>query len=315
MNDKISKKRKAKITLLNAFVYLSTGIIILMLIGIIGYVFYRGLPNLSFDFLTSTPSLIKDTAGILPNILNTVYIILMTLVIVLPIGVGAAIYLNEYAKNKRFVRVIELATETLSGIPSIIYGLVGMLMDDALPQLILLDIMLPEEDGLSVLKKLQSNKKYENIPVIMITAKNSEFDKATGLDLGADDYIAKPFGMVEFVSRVRAVLRRYEKTKNKNSIFEIGKLYVDFEKHIIKVSGEAIELSYKEYKLLSVLLEADGKVVTRDELLQKVWGEFYEESRTLDVHIRKLRVKLKVAGNYIKTVKNIGYQFMGDTNE
>ena len=149
----------------------------------------------------------------------------------------------------------------------------------------------------------------------MITAKNSEFDKATGLDLGADDYIAKPFGIVEFVSRVRAVLRRYEKTKNKNSIFEIGKLYVDFEKHIIKVSGEAIELSYKEYKLLSVLLEADGKVVTRDELLQKVWGEFYEESRTLDVHIRKLRVKLKVAGNYIKTVKNIGYQFMGDTNE
>ncbi len=128
MNDKISKKRKAKITLLNAFVYLSTGIIILMLIGIIGYVFYRGLPNLSFDFLTSTPSLIKDTAGILPNILNTVYIILMTLVIVLPIGVGAAIYLNEYAKNKRFVRVIELATETLSGIPSIIYGLVGMLI-------------------------------------------------------------------------------------------------------------------------------------------------------------------------------------------
>lgn len=128
MNDRISKKRKAKITLLNAFVYLSTGIIILMLIGIIGYVFYRGLPNLSFDFLTSTPSLIKDTAGILPNILNTVYIILMTLVIVLPIGVGAAIYLNEYAKNKRFVRVIELATETLSGIPSIIYGLVGMLI-------------------------------------------------------------------------------------------------------------------------------------------------------------------------------------------
>lgn len=187
-------------------------------------------------------------------------------------------------------------------------------MNDETPQLILLDIMLPEEDGLSVLKKLQSSKKYEDIPVIMITAKNSEFDKATGLDLGADDYIAKPFGMVEFVSRVRAVLRRYEKTRNKNNVYEIGKLYVDSEKHIIKVSGEAIELSYKEYKLLSVLLEANGKVVTRDELLQRVWGEFYEESRTLDVHIRKLRVKLKAAGNYIKTVKNIGYQFMGDTN-
>ncbi len=188
-------------------------------------------------------------------------------------------------------------------------------MDDAIPQLILLDIMLPEEDGLSVLQKLQSNKKYNSIPVIMITAKNSEFDTATGLDLGADDYIAKPFGMVEFVSRVRAVLRRYEKTNNKNNVYEKGVLYADFEKHIIKVSDESIELSYKEYMLLSVLLNADGRVVSRDELLQKVWGEYYEESRTLDVHIRKLRVKLKEAGSYIKTVKNIGYQFIGDTNE
>lgn len=188
-------------------------------------------------------------------------------------------------------------------------------MDDEIPQLILLDIMLPEEDGLAVLKKLQNNKRYNDIPVIMITAKNSEFDKATGLDLGADDYIAKPFGMVEFVSRVRAVLRRYEKTRNKRSVYETGKLYVDFEKHIIQVLGENVELSYKEYKLLSVLLEADGKVVSRDELLQKVWGEYYDESRTLDVHIRKLRVKLRDAGAYIKTVKNIGYQFIGDHNE
>lgn len=188
-------------------------------------------------------------------------------------------------------------------------------MDNEMPQLILLDIMLPEEDGLSVLQKLQHNKKYNRIPVIMITAKNSEFDTATGLDLGADDYIAKPFGMVEFVSRVRAVLRRYEKTNNKNNVYEKGALYADFEKHIIKVSNESIELSYKEYMLLSVLLEADGKVVSRDELLQKVWGEYYDESRTLDVHIRKLRVKLKDAGVYIKTVKNIGYQFTGDNHE
>ena len=188
-------------------------------------------------------------------------------------------------------------------------------MDNEIPQLILLDIMLPEEDGLSVLQKLQHNKKYNRIPVIMITAKNSEFDTATGLDLGADDYIAKPFGMVEFVSRVRAVLRRYEKTNNKNNVYEKGALYADFEKHIIKVSNESIELSYKEYMLLSVLLEADGKVVSRDELLQKVWGEYYDESRTLDVHIRKLRVKLKDAGVYIKTVKNIGYQFTGDNHE
>lgn len=128
MKNEISRKRKIKSALLNTLVYLSAGIIILMLIGIIGYVFYRGLPNLSVEFLTSTPSLMNDTVGILPNILNTVYIIVMTLVIVLPLGVGAAIYLNEYAKNKKLVRMIELATETLSGIPSIIYGLVGMLI-------------------------------------------------------------------------------------------------------------------------------------------------------------------------------------------
>lgn len=128
MKEEISEKRKIKSALLNTLVYLSAGIIILMLMGIIGYVFYRGLPNLSLEFLTSAPSLVNDTVGILPNILNTVYIILITLVIVLPIGVGTAIYLNEYAKNKKLVRVIELATETLSGIPSIIYGLVGMLI-------------------------------------------------------------------------------------------------------------------------------------------------------------------------------------------
>lgn len=128
MKDKISKKRKFRIILLNTLVYFCAGIIILMLLGIIGYIFYRGLPELSLEFLTTAPSLVNDTVGILPNILNTVYIILMTLVIVLPLGVGAAIYLNEYAKNKRFVKIIESATETLSGIPSIIYGLVGMLI-------------------------------------------------------------------------------------------------------------------------------------------------------------------------------------------
>lgn len=183
------------------------------------------------------------------------------------------------------------------------------------PQLILLDIMLPEEDGLCVLQKLQRQKQYRDVPVIMITAKDSEFDKVTGLDLGADDYIVKPFGMVELVSRVRAVLRRYEKTNHKSNIYQIGVLYVDEDKHMISVAGEQIHLSYKEYKLLSVLLAAEGKIVSRDELLQSVWGEFYEESRTLDVHIRKLRVKLKDAGSYIKTIKNIGYQFIGDENE
>ena len=128
MQDRISTKRKVKCALLNILMYLSAGIICLILLGLIGYILYRGLPHISLEFLTSKPSLIRETVGILPNILNTLYIILITLVIVLPIGVGAAIYLNEYAENKKVVRIIELATETLSGIPSIIYGLVGMLI-------------------------------------------------------------------------------------------------------------------------------------------------------------------------------------------
>jgi len=128
MQDRIGAKRKVKCTLLNILMYLSAGIICLILLGLIGYILYRGLPHITLQFLTSKPSLIRETVGILPNILNTLYIILITLVIVLPIGVGAAIYLNEYAENKRNVRIIELATETLSGIPSIIYGLVGMLI-------------------------------------------------------------------------------------------------------------------------------------------------------------------------------------------
>ena len=128
MQDKISTKRKVKCALLNILMYLSAGIICLILLGLIGYILYRGLPHISLEFLTSKPSLIRETVGILPNILNTIYIILITLVIVLPIGVRAAIYLNEYAENKKVVRIIELATETLSGIPSIIYGLVGMLI-------------------------------------------------------------------------------------------------------------------------------------------------------------------------------------------
>ena len=128
MQDKISTKRKVKCAILNILMYLSAGIICLILLGLIGYILYRGLPHITPQFLTSKPSLIRETVGILPNILNTLYIILITLVIVLPIGVGAAIYLNEYAVNKKVVRIIELATETLSGIPSIIYGLVGMLI-------------------------------------------------------------------------------------------------------------------------------------------------------------------------------------------
>lgn len=182
------------------------------------------------------------------------------------------------------------------------------------PELILLDIMLPDEDGLSILKRLRENKKTTDIPVIMLTAKDSEFDKVTGLDMGADDYISKPFGITELISRIRAVMRRYEKTQT-NKTYEIGSLYVNPAKHIIEISGKSVELSYKEYSLLMVLLEADGSVVERGTLLSKVWGEYYSESRTLDVHIRKLRVKLGEAGGLIQTVKNIGYKIGGGSND
>lgn len=187
-------------------------------------------------------------------------------------------------------------------------------LDKELPELILLDIMLPEEDGLSILNKLKSRAETEWIPVIMLTAKGSEFDKVTGLDMGADDYVAKPFGTMELISRVRAVLRRFENTQDKK-VYEIGELHVEPAKHIISVSGKEVSLSYKEYILLLVLLEADGNVVERDRLLTGVWGEYYTESRTLDVHIRKLRVKLGDAGKMIQTVKGIGYKLGGVLNE
>lgn len=182
-------------------------------------------------------------------------------------------------------------------------------MDQQIPALVLLDIMLPEEDGLTILKKIRKNRTTENLPVIMLTARDSEYDKANGLDMGADDYISKPFGIVELTSRLRAVLRRSRRREEESEIYEVGKLYVDPGRHIIRVDDRDVELSYKEYCLLITLLEAEGRVVPREELLSRVWGEYYGESRTLDVHIRKLRVKLgDKAGGYIKTVKGIGYK-------
>ncbi len=177
-----------------------------------------------------------------------------------------------------------------------------------LPELVLLDIMLPEEDGLSILKKLRSAKSTENVPVIMLTAKSSEYDKVTGLDMGADDYIAKPFGMTELLSRVRALLRRANRGEKKAKEYRIANLYVNPERHVVTVDGAEVNLSYKEYMLLITLIEAGGNVVTRDALLSGIWGEYYDESRTLDVHIRKLRVKLGSAGQLLKTVKNVGYK-------
>ncbi len=179
------------------------------------------------------------------------------------------------------------------------------------PSLILLDIMLPEEDGLSILKKLRSESETASVPVIILTAKADEFDKVKGFDLGADDYVPKPFGMMELVARVKAVLRRVER-ETSPSDYTIGALYVCPKKHIVKVNGENVVLTLKEFDMLCYLLENKGIVLSRDQILNKVWGYSFDgESRTVDVHIRTLRQKLKEGGDAISTIRGIGYK-IGD---
>ena len=181
-------------------------------------------------------------------------------------------------------------------------------MGKELPELILLDIMLPEEDGLSVLKKLRSSGATKKMPVIMLTAKNTEYDRVIGLDNGADDFISKPFGMMELVARIRAVLRRTGQDAAPQE-YRVGLLYVYPAKHLVQVDGKEVVLTYKEFELLCLLLENQGMVLTRNILMYKVWGaEQDRENRTLDVHIRTLRSKLGPAGEYIETVRGIGYR-------
>jgi len=185
-------------------------------------------------------------------------------------------------------------------------------MASEIPDLLLLDIMLPGEDGISILKQLKSDAKTANMPVIMLTAKNAEYDRVEGLDAGADDYISKPFGIMELVARVRAVLRRTEK-KSDAKEYRQGDLYVCPDKHEVRVNGDEVALTYKEFLLLCLFMENRGIVLKREVLLDRVWGLGAErENRTLDVHIRTLRSKLGSAGNYIQTVRNIGYRFVGE---
>lgn len=176
------------------------------------------------------------------------------------------------------------------------------------PQLILLDIMLPGEDGIGILKRLRGNMDTAHIPVIMATARGTEYDKVIGLDLGADDYLAKPFGMMEMVSRVRAVLRRTEQADDA-SLLQAGALTVNTGAHTVFVSGERVQLTLKEYELLRKFMENPGLVFTRDQLLSSVWGDGYiGETRTVDVHIGTLRTKLGACGDYIETVRGVGYR-------
>lgn len=176
------------------------------------------------------------------------------------------------------------------------------------PELILLDIMLPGEDGIEILKRLKNNSATADIPVIMATAKGTEYDTVTGLDLGADDYLAKPFGMMEMVSRVKAVLRRTQNNKTQG-ILRIGKLELNVSCHTVKSDGVLIGLTLKEYEMLRFFMENPGIVFTRDQILNRIWDTDYTgETRTVDVHIGTLRTKLGVCGEYIETVRGVGYR-------
>jgi len=184
-------------------------------------------------------------------------------------------------------------------------------LDTGIPSLVLLDIMLPEIDGLSILKRLRGMSKAKKLPVIMLTAKNSEYDKVKGLDMGADDYISKPFGVMELIARVNAVLRRGG-ADEKNKKLELASLSLDYARRDVRVNNKKVSLTFKEYELLYFLMLNTGLVLSRDKLIESVWGyDFEGESRTVDMHIKTLRQKLGASGKLIKTVRNVGYK-IGD---
>ena len=179
------------------------------------------------------------------------------------------------------------------------------------PSMAILDIMLPEEDGLSVLRKLRESSETKDLPIIMLTAKSTEYGKVIGLDGGADDYVTKPFGTMELMARVKALLRRAEPVSDGKE-YSIGPLLLNPDKHIIRVDGQDVALTLKEFQLLCYLIRNKGNVMTRDRILQEIWGyEFDGENRTVDVHIRTLRSKLGKAGDLIETVRGIGYRIGG----
>lgn len=182
----------------------------------------------------------------------------------------------------------------------------AMLMNH--PDLVMLDIMLPDMDGIEILKKIKKDPEMKDIPVIMASAKGTEYDKVIGLDLGADDYLAKPFGMMEMVSRVKAVLRR-TKPDPEQMVLQAGDLELDLGAHIVKVHGQRVQLTLKEYELLRLFMENINRVFTREQLLSNIWeSDYFGETRTVDVHVGTLRTKLQDCGSYIRTVRGVGYR-------
>ena len=221
------------------------------------------------------------------------------------------IYLLEDDNNIRNFVVYALNNSGLEAEGFELPSLFWAAMERKKPSMAILDIMLPEEDGLSVLKKLRGNNETKDLPIIMLTAKSTEYDKVVGLDGGADDYVTKPFGTMELVARVKALLRRTEPVSDGNE-YSIGPLFLNPDKHIIQVDGQDVALTLKEFQLLCYLVRNKGNVMTRDQILQEIWGyEFDGENRTVDVHIRTLRSKLGKAGDLIETVRGIGYRIGG----
>ncbi|MBR5518886.1 MAG: response regulator transcription factor [Clostridia bacterium] len=222
-----------------------------------------------------------------------------------------------FVEDDNNIRELVVYTLNNSGMEAVGFGLPSEFwraMEKQIPSLIMLDIMLPDEDGLSILKKLRSMPDTKKTPIMMITAKDSEYDKVVGLDLGADDYVPKPFGMMELIARVKALLRRTETNREKE--YTIGNLYVCPSKHIVRVDGNDVVLTLKEFEMLCMLLKSGDIVLTRDTLLNEIWGYSFDgENRTVDVHIRTLRQKLGTAGDYIKTVRGMGYKIGGANHE
>lgn len=183
-------------------------------------------------------------------------------------------------------------------------------MNEKKPDLLLLDVMLPEEDGISILTKLRATRETKKLPVIMLTAKGTEYDRIIGLDSGADDYVAKPFSIMELISRIKAVLRRSGEDEGEDAVeYRAGDISICVDKHTVKVKDEEVRLTFKEFELLAMLMKHKEKVFSRDEILEKIWGyDFDGENRTVDVHIRTLRTKLGDAGNIVETVRGVGYK-------
>ncbi len=219
----------------------------------------------------------------------------------------AIIYIVEDDRNIREIETIALNN---SGYTVEAFELAKSFfrrLDERTPDLVLLDVMLPDEDGLSILKKLRGRGDTKKLPILMVTAKSTEIDKVRGLDMGADDYLSKPFGVMELVSRVKALLRR-TKEDTEEKFLRLGDIFMDGERRAVFVKDVPVELTYKEYELLKYLISNQGIVLTREQMMGRVWGTFFEgETRTVDMHIKTLRQKLSEEGTRIRTVRNVGY--------